>query len=88
VTPFKSEALMRLLIADLVDDGATQQAFASLRTDVADLEAGLHALAESAARLPHRARNLLLVNDFLRRLLELHLELADAVERELGASDA
>src|SRR5690348_2529101 len=31
VTPFKSEALMRLLIADLVDVEATQQAFVSLR---------------------------------------------------------
>src|SRR5690349_5510254 len=55
VTPFKSEALMRLLIADLVDVEATQRAFASLRADVADLELGLGALADSAARLPHRS---------------------------------
>ena len=33
--------------------------------------------------LPHREKYLLLVIGFLQRLLELHLELVDDVEREL-----
>jgi hypothetical protein len=33
--------------------------------------------------LPHRRKYLLLVIGFLRRLLELHLELVDEGEREL-----
>jgi hypothetical protein len=37
----------------------------------------------SAATLPHREKYLLLVCGFLRRLLELHLDFIDEVEREL-----
>jgi hypothetical protein len=36
--------------------------------------------------LPHRQKYLLLVAGFLRRLLELHLELVDEVERELDGN--
>src|SRR3954469_11876401 len=46
VTPFKSEALIRLLIADLVDDQDTRSSLAALRSDVAALRAGI---AESEA---------------------------------------
>jgi hypothetical protein len=38
----------------------------------------------SAALLPHRRKYLLLTISFLRRLLALHLEWIDDVERELG----
>src|SRR6266511_4163297 len=38
----------------------------------------------SAQTLPHRRKYLLLVSAFLRRLLDLHLELVDEVERELA----
>ena len=34
--------------------------------------------------LPHRRKYLLLVSDFLRRLLDLHLEVVDELERELA----
>jgi hypothetical protein len=43
--------------------------------------------AEMSARappLPHREKYLRLVAGFLERLLALHLELVDEVERELG----
>jgi len=63
-TPVKSELLLRLLIADLVDR-------------LQDSEA-------SAATFPHRRKYLVLVNRFLRRLLDLHLEFVDQVERELA----
>ena len=41
----------------------------------------------AAEALPHRHKYLLLVNNFLRRLLDLHIELVDEVERELAPAD-
>jgi DNA-binding PadR family transcriptional regulator len=83
-TPLKSEPLLRLLIADLVGEAPTRESIATLREDIADLFAQLEATDASARGLPHRSKYLLLVNGFLRRLLELHLDLIDDVERELA----
>src|ERR671910_686396 len=82
-TPLKSEALLRLLIADLAGEAVTREALSTLRLDLADLAERPDESAEAAAALPHRAKYLLLVNGFLRRLVELHAELVDDVEREL-----
>jgi DNA-binding PadR family transcriptional regulator len=84
-TPLKSEPLLRLLIADLVGEAPTRESIAALREDIADLQARLDEAEASAETLPHRRKYLVLVNGFLRRLLELHLELIDEVERELTA---
>ncbi len=82
-TPIKSEALLRLLIADLVGEAATRESIATLREDIADLSSRV-AESEAAARaLPHRAKYLLIVTGFMRGLLDLHLQLVDDVEREL-----
>ncbi len=86
-TPVKSEPLLRLLITDLVGEKVTRESFATLRDDVADLERRLDESEAAASQLPHRGTYLLMVNGFLRRLLDLHLELVDEVERELGAAD-
>jgi len=83
-TPLKSEPLLRLLIADLAGEAPTREAMATLRDDIADLAARLDEGEETAAALPHRRKYLMLVLGFLRRYLELHLELVDEVERELG----
>jgi PadR family transcriptional regulator, regulatory protein AphA len=83
-TPLKSEPLLRLLIADLVGEKATRESLATLRGDIAELTARLNDAEASAASLPHRSKYLLMTTGFLRRLLELHLELVDDVERELG----
>ena len=82
-TPLKSEPLLRLLLADLVGEEITREALGTLRVDLEDLVARLDESAETAAALPHRAKYLLLVNDFLRRLVDLHAELVEDVEREL-----
>jgi DNA-binding PadR family transcriptional regulator len=84
-TPLKSEPLIRLLIADLVGDAPTRTSFAGLREDIADLYARLEETEASAKTLPHRRKYLLLVIEFLRRQLQLHLELVDEIERELGS---
>jgi DNA-binding PadR family transcriptional regulator len=86
VTPVKSDALLRLLICDLVGEPITREALLTLRADVADLRARLDDAERTARALPHREKYLLLATGFLRQLLELHLELADEVEREFAAS--
>src|SRR4051794_21033567 len=84
VSAVKSDALLRLLIADLVGERVTRESMATLRDDVADLQERLTAGEATAAALPHRRVYLDLVNAHLQRLLDAHLELVDAVERELG----
>lgn len=82
-TPLKSEPLLRLLITDLVGEATTRESIATLRHDIADLSARLAETEARAETLPHRRKYLLVVVAFLRRLLELHLELVDEVERKL-----
>jgi DNA-binding PadR family transcriptional regulator len=83
LTPVKSEVLLRLLIADLVGEEVTRASVTSLREDIADLRRRLDESAQAAEALPHRRKYLLLVNDFLRRLVDAHEELVAEVEREL-----
>ncbi len=82
-TPVKSDALLRLLICDLVGEDVTRRSMTTLRDDIADIRARLEDAEQSAHRLPHREKSLLIVVRFLRRLLDLHGELIDEVEREL-----
>jgi DNA-binding PadR family transcriptional regulator len=86
-TPLKSEPLLRLLLADLVGEDVTRASLATLRDDVADLQARLDDAEATAVLLPHRSKYLLLVIGFLRQLLELHLDLVDEVERELAPAE-
>jgi DNA-binding PadR family transcriptional regulator len=84
-TPVKSEPLLRVMIADLVGESITRESMATLRDDIADLSDTLDDALRTAATLPHRERNLLLVIKYLRRLLDLHLDLVEEVEREFVA---
>jgi PadR family transcriptional regulator, regulatory protein AphA len=86
LSPLKSEPLLRLLIADLVGEEVTRQSIATLRDDLADLRQRLDESADAAKTLPHRSKYLLLVNDFLRRFVDLHDDLIDEVEEELAPS--
>ena len=83
-TPVKSEPLLRLLIADLVGEEVTRESLLTLREDLDDLSARVAEASEAAHDLPHREKYLLLVTSFLERLLDLHRDLVDEVERELG----
>src|SRR5919197_1721069 len=82
--PIKSDLLLRLLIADLVGEQATRESIVTLREDVADLYARLNESEVNTVSLPHRRKYLLLVIEFLRRLLDLHEETIDEVERQLA----
>ena len=61
---------------------------ATLREDVADLMERLDEGERTGRTLEHRSTYLLLVVGFLRRYLDLHLELVDDVERLLEAGEA
>jgi DNA-binding PadR family transcriptional regulator len=84
-TPVKSEPLLRLLVADLVGAEVTRASVATLRDDIAVLRGQVDEMEARATELPHRETALTLSARFLRRLLDLHLELVDEVERELRA---
>ena len=86
-TPLKSDPLLRLLLCDLVGEPITRASLATLREDIADLMERLEDGEATAQSLPHRSKYLLLVNEFLRRYLELHLELVDQVERDFAAEE-
>jgi DNA-binding PadR family transcriptional regulator len=86
VSPVKSDALLRLLICDLVGEDVTRDSLATLRDDIANLRARLDDSESSAKNLPHREKYLLLVIDFLRGLLDLHEQLVDDVEREFAGA--
>ena len=83
-TPLKSDALLRLLICDLVGEGATRESMATLRQDIADVQARLDDAELTAHQLPHREKYLQLVLTFMKHFLDLHLELVDRVERDLA----
>jgi DNA-binding PadR family transcriptional regulator len=83
-TPVKSEALLRMLICDLVGEPVTRESIATLRDDIEDLFGVLDDAEATAQELPHRQKYLLLTLAFLRGLFELHLEWIDEVERELA----
>jgi DNA-binding PadR family transcriptional regulator len=84
-TPLKSDALLRLLIADLVGEPVTRASLLTLRDDLADLRTRLADAQATAETLPHRRKYLLMVTGFMEQILDLHERLVDDVERELDA---
>src|SRR6201997_4117219 len=72
-TALKSEALIRLLICDLVGEEVTRASIATLRDDIADLESRLAEAEQSAHQLAHRGKDLLLVTTVRGGLPDLHL---------------
>lgn len=78
------EAVTRILITDLVGEPAVRASLGTLRADIADLAARLDVAEVMADSLPHRRKYLLLAHSLGRRLLDVHLEWLDEVERELA----
>jgi len=66
-TPLKSDALLRLLICDLVGEDVTRESMTTLRADIADIQLRLDDTESSARQLPHREKYLLMVTGFLRQ---------------------
>jgi DNA-binding PadR family transcriptional regulator len=82
--PVKNELLLRLLICDLVGETPTRESAGTIRKDIADLMTRIDETERRTELFPHKRKYQLLVIGFLRRLLELHLELIDEIERELA----
>jgi DNA-binding PadR family transcriptional regulator len=82
--PVKNELLLRLLICDLVGEAPTRASAGTIRDDIADLMARLDETERRTELFPHKRKYQLLVIGFLRRLLDLHLDLVDQIERELA----
>src|ERR671931_1830576 len=82
--PVKNELLLRLLICDLVGEAPTRASAGTIREDIADLMARLGETERRTELFPHKRKYQLLAIDFLRRLLELHLELVDQIETDLA----
>jgi DNA-binding PadR family transcriptional regulator len=91
-TPFKSEALLRVLATDLVGEEAVREGLASLHDDLEDMRARMQVTAERAKALPHREKYLNLGLEFIEGLVQLYEELIQKVERDfardLDTSDA
>ena len=68
----------------MIGEHATRESMATLRDYIADIEARLDDAEDTAPDLPQRENYLRLALGFMRRLLELHLELVDEVELELA----
>jgi DNA-binding PadR family transcriptional regulator len=83
-TPFKSDALIRLLATDLVGEEAVREGFAALRADLEDMRARVRETAERARSFPHRERYLYLGLHFVEGLIGLYEELADTVEHDFA----
>ena len=80
----QSEAVARVLASDLADDeSVVAESLQGLRTEIAELAAGIDEDEGRASLIPHRARQLKLVRSLGRRLLQTHLEWIDEVEQEL-----
>jgi DNA-binding PadR family transcriptional regulator len=85
-TPFKSDALIRLLSTDLVGENAVREGFAGLRDDLEDLRARVREAEERAKALPHREKYLNLGLEFIEGLIGLYEELVEKVDRDFAAS--
>jgi DNA-binding PadR family transcriptional regulator len=86
--PVKNELLLRLLICDLVGEAPTRESAATIREDIADLMGRLDETERRTQLFPHKRKYQLLAIGFLRRLLELHLDLVDEVEEQLAVDEA
>lgn len=80
-TPFKSEALIRILATDLVGEDAVREGLSTLRDDLEDMRARAEQTAERAKALPHREKYLKLGLEFVDGLIGLYEELVEKVEQ-------
>jgi DNA-binding PadR family transcriptional regulator len=79
-TPFKSDALIRLLATDLVGEEAVREGFAGLQDDLEDMRERVRETAERAKALPHREKYLNLGLEFVEGLIQLYEQLIEKVE--------
>jgi len=87
-SPFKSEALIRILATDLVGEDAVQEGFAGLRDDLEDMRTRVQEATETAKTLPHREKYLDLGLQFVEGVIDLYEELVEHVEQNFAGAPA
>jgi len=83
----RHDAMVRLFAADLVGESVVREGVLALREEIDELRALLAEGEASAELLPHRRKYLLLNHRLARRMLDVHLEWLDEVERELAEAE-
>jgi DNA-binding PadR family transcriptional regulator len=81
----QNEPVVRLLAADIVDEGAVLESLRALREEIAALSAQIDAGEAAAASVPSRTEYLLLNHRLARAVLKAHADWLDEVERTLGS---
>jgi DNA-binding PadR family transcriptional regulator len=81
----QNEPVVRLLAADIVDEGAVLESLRALREEIAALSAQIDAGEAAAASVPSRTEYLLLNHRLARAVLTAHADWLDEVERTLGS---
>jgi DNA-binding PadR family transcriptional regulator len=84
----QNEAAAKVMSADLVGEEAVLAGVGALRADLAELSALVDEAEAAAEAIPHRTKYLRLNHRYARRLVEVHREWLDEVERELGSGPA
>ena len=79
-----TEAIVRLLAADLVGEAPVRESLAGMRAEIADLRARLDVGEAVAETLPHRRKYLQLNARLAHGVLDAYASWLDDVERELG----
>ena len=79
-----TEAIVRLLAADLVGEAPVRESLAGMRTEIADLRTRLDVGEAVADTLPHRRKYLQLNIRLAHAVLDAYAAWLDDVERELG----
>ena len=81
----QSEAVVRLLAADLVGEDAVLHSLRALREEIGAISTQLDAAEAAAASIPSRTDYLLLNHRLSRRVLQAHAEWLDEVEQKLSS---
>jgi DNA-binding PadR family transcriptional regulator len=83
----QNEAVLKLMCGDIVgDDGQLLESLLALRDEIEAEQRKRGEARERYEALPHRKRYLLLNHELGSRLLQVHREWLDVVERELRAT--
>ena len=82
-TGIDSEAILRMLAADLVGEDRVRESILPLREEIADLHSRLDEAERVAASYPHREKYLLLNHSLARSILRAYSRWLDRVERKL-----
>ena len=82
-TGIDSEAILRMLAADLVGEERVRESLLPLRDEIEDLHHRLGEAERVAASYPHRQKYLMLNHGLARAILRAYSRWLDQVEREL-----